>query len=172
MDGSHAARRNTFNAITALTHKAMYTAGLNAKNKLSEPDKLHNVAMHENVSLWPSIYTGIGVITNRVTPPHRDNGGCVQWYDLLASCSMHSKATLDVAEIQATFAYPPGTVIQICGKILTHQVDSWVGGERICIAHYMRNMVHEHLGIDQPMWSRRQFYLPLMNRDFCIAQGW
>src|SRR5580704_13886868 len=101
MDGSE----TLFNAITSLTHQALYTAGLKAKEKLGHPDQLLRVNTHDNVPLWPSVYTGVGVITNRVTPPHRDKGGCPQWYDLLVSSGTHSQATLDVVEIPTRFAY-------------------------------------------------------------------
>jgi hypothetical protein len=160
------------NSVTALTHHALYTAGNIAVTKLREGTTVQNMELHENANEWTSVYTGIGVIVNRVTNRHRDAGGCPEWYDLLASCGTHTKAELAIPEIGGTFAYSPGTVVEICGKVLSHSVGLWEGGERICLAHYMRNMVHDRLGIDKPIWSRQKVFTREMNGDFRVSQGW
>jgi hypothetical protein len=160
------------NEITALTHRALYKAGFMAVTKIVQNDKLDKVETHKNAEEWPSVYTGIGVIVNRLTTRHRDPGGCPEWYDLLTSCGTHTKAELAIPEVGATFSYSPGTVIEICGKVLSHKVAGWEGGERICMAHYMRNMVHDRLEIDKPIWSRHNVFAREMNANFRASQGW
>jgi hypothetical protein len=161
-----------FNAITALTHQSLYTAGLLAVTKIRDGETIENMETHENAKEWTSVYTGIAVIVNRITTRHRDAGGCPEWYDLLASCGTHTNAELAIPELDATFSYSPGTVIEICGKVLSHSVGRWEGGERICMAHYMRNMVHDRLNIDKPTWSRHNVFAREMNAEFRASQEW
>jgi len=32
-----------------------------------------------------------------------------------------------------------------CGKAVLHEVGDWLGGERVCVSHYMKDNVHECL---------------------------
>ena len=34
------------------------------------------------------------------------------------------------------------------------EVGDWLGGERVCVSHYMKDNVHEHLEIRHPHWPR------------------
>ena len=160
------------NALTALISLHLYNAGFNAMMKLRSPDTYQNVETHENVPLWPSVYTGIAVISNRDTPRHYDINGCPPWYDLLVSCGTHKTAEFSIPKLEVTLSYSPQTVVAVCGKILSHEVVHWEGGERICMAHYMRNMVHDRLGVDQPSWCRHNIYRRKMHRGFLEGQHW
>lgn len=106
-------------------------------------------------SLWQSLFTASQVIVNRTTPAHRDSGSAPPMYDLLTSAGTHSSAQLALPDLEATLSYSPGTVIAIAAKVLLHGVNSWTGGERICIAHYMRDAVLGHLGVERPHWVVR-----------------
>lgn len=83
-----------FNGITALTSVELYNAGVQAAEKIQSGK--YTDRSHPNGQLWPSCYTGISVISNRITDAHRDRGGCDEWYDLLVSAGTHSKALLQV----------------------------------------------------------------------------
>ncbi|KAI6046731.1 hypothetical protein EDC04DRAFT_2982725 [Pisolithus marmoratus] len=65
---------------------------------------------------WPSIYLGIDVIVNQETPPHQDQASAPSLLGLV-----------------------PGTMIYLAGKVLTHSVPKWGKGERIALAHYMKD---------------------------------
>ncbi|KAI6126956.1 hypothetical protein F5141DRAFT_1060598 [Pisolithus sp. B1] len=79
---------------------------------------------------WPSIYLGIDVIVNQETPPHLDQVSAPSLLDLV-----------------------PGTMIYLAGKLLTHSVPKWETGERIALAHHMKDAVHSRL--DDAPQSRR-----------------
>lgn len=107
---------------------------------------------------WESIYTGIQVICNRLTPSHRDSKGRAEWYDLLVGLSTTSLPYLVVSELGLEMAYYPGTVVGLCGNVLEHGVRSWGSGDRICYAHFMREAVRKHFGIPAAGWAMLSKY--------------
>ncbi|KAG1777521.1 hypothetical protein EV702DRAFT_932920, partial [Suillus placidus] len=52
------------------------------------------------------------------------------------------KAILDIPDLGAQLQYPPGTMAYILGKVLEHGVPGWGDGERIMIAHFVKDKVH------------------------------
>lgn len=163
------------NAVTAVTHLELYRAGSEAIHKIMNVDTMAPTVkhrLHENSNMWTSVFSGVSIISNRITPSHRDKGGDFPWYDLLLSIGTHQTAYLKLPDIDATMSYKPGTVVLLCGKILSHAVDDWSGGERICWAYYMRNWVHERLGIMNPSFVERSKYVSLMGCEFVKTQGW
>lgn len=144
------------NAVTALIAPQLYDAGTQAISCLSNCDDLKK--HHHLISSWPSIYSGMQVIVNRVTPPHRDSGGAPTHYDLLLSCGTHSAAKFSVPELDTSFAYLPGTLVGVSGKVFFHEVSEWTGGERICLAHFMKDAVHARLGVQRPTFPNQSSY--------------
>ena len=161
-----------FNAITALTHQSLYLAGHNAVSKLKRESLGVKDPTHKHVQFWSSVFTGITVIANRITPRHRDAGGSFPWYDLLLSCGTHQQAYLHLNDIRAKLSYSPGTIVLVCGKLLSHSLPQWSHGERICLAHFMRKEVFHRLGVYSPSWSLQGAYTRLMNKTFTAEQGW
>jgi len=43
------------------------------------------------------------------------------------------------------FTYAPGTSVFLTGKVLVHSVPAWSGGERVVVAHYSKDDVHNRL---------------------------
>ncbi|KAI6098778.1 hypothetical protein EDD17DRAFT_1516399 [Pisolithus thermaeus] len=82
---------------------------------------------------WPSIYVGIDVIVNQETPPHLDKVSAPSLLDLL-----------------------PGTMIYLPGKLLHHSVPKWEKGERIALAHYMKDAVHNRFGLARPPFTQQK----------------
>jgi hypothetical protein len=161
------------NAILAITHRRLYLAGYEATDQLMHPENLDiEIQTHENVQLWNSVFSGLAVISNRISPRHRDSGGCPSWYDLLLSAGTHTSAFLELNDIGTRLSYKPGTVDLICGKILSHSLSKWGGGERICIAAFMREVVHDRLDVYDPNWCFRGSYAHLMNEKFAVEQRW
>ena len=121
-----------------------------------------------NSQAWSSIFTGISVITNRKTPSHRDGKGHVEWYDLLYSGGYHTKAKFRIPEFETSFAYQPGTVIALAGRVFRHEVMKWEGKDRLCIAHYMRHEVLERLQqqVRDGKWVTIDRYLKVCEKGF------
>jgi hypothetical protein len=147
--------------ILQLVAPDLYNAGADAiqKSKALHHDK-------PNVMAWPSSFSGIAIISNRMTIPHRDSGGWSSCYDLLLAGGNYGHSTLDVPDLNAKFVYNPGTVIAISGKVLRHSINGWQGGERLCIAHYMRNNVHHRLVVQQTRWPQFRDYMKFMSPGY------
>ena len=140
------------NAILGIIHPDLHQAGLAA-----------NVAYKDHMascqpSNWTSAYLGMDVIVNRITPLHRDASGASSSYDLLISLDKGYKAKLCVTDIGAQFAYHPGTLVFLCGKVLEHSVPAWEGGERVVIAHYMKDLLHDRMGFPCPNLPSQTFW--------------
>ena len=105
-----------WNAITAIVAPKLFEAGsdgiLQAYGKTRSPPK------PVPVSQWPSIYSALEVIANRVTPSHQDSGGALFHYDLLISFGIGHDAIFLVEDLRADFDYFPGTMCYLCGKVL------------------------------------------------------
>ena len=112
---------------------------------------------------WPTSFTGMDLIVNRVTPPHLDSGGAVTFYDHLLSLGFGHQATLDLDDFGAKFTYAPGTSVFLTGRVLTHSVPPWSGGERAVVAHYSKDDVHDRLGVHRPTLPTQLDFLALFS---------
>ena len=148
----------------------LHSIGTQAINKLKEGAWLEN--RHESIKQWTSMYSGIEVIVNRVTPVHRDPAAAPTMYDFLISAGTHEEVWLDLPDVKARLSYNPGTAVALSGRVLRHGVAKWISGERICIAHFIRENVHERLGLHRPDWVTQRDYLHLMPEDFVNRHGW
>ncbi|KIK18671.1 hypothetical protein PISMIDRAFT_109012, partial [Pisolithus microcarpus 441] len=104
---------------------------------------------------WPSIYVGIDVIVNQETPPHQDKVSAPSLLDLLVSLGTHD-AQFHISDLGSIFGYQPGTMIYLAGKLLCHSVPKWENGERITLAHYMKDAVHNKFGVARPAFTQQK----------------
>ncbi|KAI6115786.1 hypothetical protein EDD17DRAFT_1478847, partial [Pisolithus thermaeus] len=104
---------------------------------------------------WPSIYLGIDVIVNQETPPHLDQVSAPSLLDLVVSLGTHD-AQFYISELGTIFCYQPGTMIYLAGKLLTHSVPKQETGERIALAHYMKDAVHNRFGLARPAFTKQR----------------
>jgi hypothetical protein len=110
---------------------------------------------------WQSVYTGIAVISNRLTPPHRDSRGKPEWFDLLLNYAGNdSNPKLLINDLGLELDYSSGTVVGLCGTIFQHEVGYWGEGDRVCYAHFMREAVRNRLQAEDPGWVYQSTYLP------------
>lgn len=124
--------------------------------KLRDQDKTKEVAER-----WQSVYTGIAVICNRKTPPHRDSKGRPEWFDTLASYADDKTAPrFIVNDIGLDLEYSSGAVVGFCGSVLEHCVESGNVEDRVCYAHFMRESVRDRLEAPAAGWVQRSQYLP------------
>ncbi|KAI6110756.1 hypothetical protein EV401DRAFT_2075672 [Pisolithus croceorrhizus] len=104
---------------------------------------------------WSSIYLGIDVIVNQETPPHLDQVSAPSLLDLVVSLGTHD-AKFHISELGTIFHYQPGTMIYLAGELLTHSVPKWETGERIALAHYMKDAVHNRFGLARPAFTTQK----------------
>jgi hypothetical protein len=92
-------------------------------------------------------------------------------YDLLTCAGTYKDAELKVFDIGARFCYDPGTVVALAGKVLLHEVTEWTGGERICIARFIRDNVHNRVEVPRPELPLYDKYTSLMAPNFRDRHG-
>ena len=80
--------------ILSLVHPSLFQIGANTVKKLKMMFSSEN-----NVAKWPTSFTGIGVISNRKTPFHRDRGGAYPWYDILFAAGTYKSCLLELPDI-------------------------------------------------------------------------
>jgi hypothetical protein len=113
----------------------------------------------ELANQWQSVYTGVSVISNRVTPSHRDSRGRAEWFDTLISYSdPRVTPRLLIEDIGLDLEYRSGAVISFCRTLLKHRVDSWGHGDRVCYAHFMREEVRKRLDVTAAGWLYQSRY--------------
>lgn len=146
-------------ATLGIIHPELYKAGWKAMRLLQDNPNLvkEGREMLDVLPLWSSPFSAYSIIANRCTPFHRDNQSRKEWYDMLVSVGDYQEAELSMPGIGPTFAYNSGTVMAFSGKVLQHGVGRH-SGNRLCIAHYMRDKVHERLGIQAPGWMNVDSY--------------
>jgi hypothetical protein len=142
------------NLTLSLIHPGQFHCGLQMLKKLRGMKETKKVALR-----WQSVCTGVSVISNRISPIHRDRKGRPEWYDILANFFQGgSSPRFLVSDLGLDLNYSSGTVIGFCGGILRHEVKPWGKGDRVCYAHFMREEVRERLEVAPGTWSSRSNY--------------
>ena len=77
------------------------------------------------------------------------------------SSGNHNACSLEVPDLGAKLLYQPGTAVAIIGKVLQHGVMMWEGGERIFQAQFVKDAVHDQLGLPRPTWVNYDDYIVL-----------
>ena len=143
------------NLTLSLVHPELFKSGFLMLQKLRHLEKTSAVA-----SEWQSVYSGIAIICNRITPSHRDSKGRPEWFDTLLSYSdSRARPMLKIEDLGMDLTYPSGTVVSFCGSIFKHEVKSWGNGDRVCYAHFMRENVRKRLDVPPAGWVNRDMYL-------------
>ena len=142
------------NLVLSLIHPELFESGVLMLRKLRTLDTTKTIALE-----WQSVYTGIQIISNRITPSHCDSKGRPQWFDTLANyCGGGSAPHLLVQDLGLDLAYSSGTVVDLCGMVFRHEVRAWGGGDRVCYAHFMREAVRKRLEVHPAGWVKQSIY--------------
>jgi hypothetical protein len=136
--------QDLLNGILAVVSPDLFKAGRDAIEMVKKME------LHENARLWTSVYTAMSVIVNRMTPRHRDVGAAIAHPDLLLSAGEHVGSEFHIPDIGVVLEYNPGTVVVIAGRVLSHAVPRHCEGWRVCIAQYMKDKVHDRVGVGRP----------------------
>jgi len=141
-------------AILAVIHPKLYDAGLQAIQRLrGTPD----VNRQDVLRHWASVFSGVSVISNRRSPPHRDSGSRFNWYDLLVTLGTYRSLHLNLPGLGISLEYGPGTVVGISGMVLDHEVPE-VEGDRVCYAYFMKDNVHAWAEVPGRDWMDIKHY--------------
>lgn len=140
-------------AILRVMHPALYESGRATVKKLWQYPELHPA-----LEYWPSVFNAVTALSNRETPFHRDNYSRAQWYDLLTTIGPYQDAVMEFPGLGMKLRYNSGTVVGFSGKIVRHGVGD-CKGDRVCLAYYMRDKVHERMGIEAAQWMKEAYYL-------------
>ena len=81
----------------------------------------------------------------------------MQWYDLLASIGMYTKAPLYLSPLNIRFDNTPGSICAFSGMALRHGVRK-CAESRISIACYLRDDVREGENIPAADWMTQAVY--------------
>lgn len=146
-------------ALLSIIHPEMFHKAMQAFSHLaSNPDLCKEGAeVFEVLHNWSSPFSGYSLISNRITPAHRDTSAQPEAYDLLGTFGDYANGSLEFPGLRMTLDYPPGSLVALCGKIIQHAVPE-VTGNRVCIAHYMRRNVHERLQVPPVRWMMLDSY--------------
>ena len=143
------------NLTISLIHPELFQCGLEILQKTRTLETTSEIAKK-----WQSVFTGIAIISNRLTPSHRDRKGRPEWYDLLINYSdIEAIPELFIEDIGLKLEYSSGTVVGLCGMILQHGVKTWGVVDRVCYAHFMRESVRKHLEVKPAGWVYQNRYI-------------
>ena len=141
-------------AILAVIHPKLYDAGWKTLKRLR--DTLERDPQNV-LSRWASAFSGVAIISNCSTPPHRDGSSRHNWYDMLVTLGRYWGCDLKLLGLGISLEYGPGTVVGLSGSVLEHAVPSFEG-DRVCYAYFMRNNVHEWANIPGSEWMYTSYY--------------
>ncbi|KAG0703425.1 hypothetical protein DFH29DRAFT_874531 [Suillus ampliporus] len=155
------ATESFWNAITAVSAPDLFEAGTLAITRVIQ--ELQGSASPP-ICHWPSIFSGLEIIANRTTLSHRDPGGAPSLFDLLISLGSGHEAKLMLADVGAELNYCPGTMVFISGKVLQHSIGPWGPGERLVIAHFMKDKIHSRVRVSRPPFPTQAYFLKMVGR--------
>jgi len=139
-------------AIVRVAHPDLYDAGLIAFMEM------HNIPeVAECLQCWSSIFSAISVIANRESPIHRDAGTRSEWYDFLVSIGGDPDTRMVWPSLGVQLAYTSGTGVLFSGYCIPHGVGK-SKADRVCIAGYMKDNVHERFHVRAPGWMNIEMY--------------
>jgi Oxygenase domain of the 2OGFeDO superfamily len=139
--------------VLSLIHPEQYLLGRLSLLRLAErqEDVRSPEAMLDALRIWSSPCNAMSVMVNRVTPTHRDTQGRDPWMDILLTHGPYTDCRMEFRSLGVRVDYGSGTMVGVCGKVVPHAASECIG-ERACIAYYMRDRVHERLGVPAGGW--------------------
>jgi hypothetical protein len=100
------------NLTLSLIHPGLFKMGLDMLRKMRGLADTEKIARD-----WQSVYSGIAIICNCLTPSHHDSKGRPEWYDVLVSYSGPGTwPMLSIKDLGMHLKYSSGTVVGVCGN--------------------------------------------------------
>ena len=139
-------------AVLFIAHPQLYRAGRESLQKMADHD-----AVSDALTVWPTMFNAVQLISNRETPFHRDTAGQATWYDLLATVGDYQWATMVLRNLGIQVAYQPGTV-ELVAAFLVHHGVAKVPPDRLCYAFFMTDAAHVNHDIAPLPWMTVDYY--------------
>jgi hypothetical protein len=112
-----------------------------------QPTKVKEADLYVSLlQYWSSRFSGMSVISNQECLIHRDVQARKPWYEILATFGDYTYGRMELPSLVLWLEYDPGTVIGLTGRVVPHGVANSTGN-RVCLAYYMRDSVHERAGV-------------------------
>jgi len=116
--------------------------------------------MLEILAIWYTPFSALAVISNRLTPLHRDVAGRAEWLDFMLGLGNYDNGRFSIPAFGYTFKYNPGTLVGVSGKMFRH--GATCEGNRASIVFYMRDNVLNRLRLPAGTWMQRADYERLL----------
>lgn len=134
------------NAIYEAIDKPQYDALVHLNQRL-ETVYPHLKAL---AAIDPCVFEGRAVMFNRRTPRHLDTKDPLKGWAILVVLGDFTEGYLFIPRLNLRLRYRPGDIVALRGRILAHEVEMWVGGQRISIAHFTHQSKWEEAGEECP----------------------
>ena len=138
--------------IARIMHPEQYVMGMSMLRAMTRTSKFSQV-----LPRWPSVFSALSVVVNRMCPMHREQKGDCRFFDILASCGQYTSTSLHLQPVGFQIPNGPGTVVGFSGKALRHGVGH-ADGDRTCIAFYMRESIRSCFRVRPCGWMRQEVY--------------
>jgi len=144
--------------ILSIIQPELYQIGRAALETLYENPELVESPedLLQALKIWYSPFSAISVISNRLTPLHRDMQGRPEWYDMLVALGEYEHGRISLPGLGLIYRYNPGTIIAFSGKIFQH--GATCPGDRACLAYYMHDNVLERVAAPMISWPNVRLY--------------
>ena len=133
--------------ITRCMHNAQFLLGMRVQEDLYDTPGLSDA-----LDLWPSCFTAMQVIPNRISPEHRDRGGAYNAMDVVATIGDFTGGHLEFPGLGMEFWQTPGSVSGFLGRALRHKVREFQG-DRVSFAWFVKDDVWVSQRAPEPMWA-------------------
>lgn len=138
----------------AVIHPDLYDIGRETLKRLRN---VPEILGQDVLSRWTSAFNGVAVISQRITPAHRDLSSMPHWYDMLVALGQYKNCDLEFPGLKLSLEYGPGTVVGLSGMVLEHEVANFKGN-RVCYAYFMKDSVHEWAKARPGTWMNTKHY--------------
>jgi hypothetical protein len=134
-------------ACLAVMHPDMYKASRETMLQLGRwTEDKEQGDMKAILPIWPSIFSVVSVMVNRMSPLHTNINGRPQLFDFLLTVGDYSELDMVIPTVSRRFRYTPGTAIAFSGRLLQHGVRQ-IADDRAVLSFYMRDNVHEFVDV-------------------------
>lgn len=146
-------------AALRIMHPELYKTGMAAMENLAAQsgDVRDPADLLEVLTVWPTVFNACSVISDRSCPFHRDNFSRPEWFDMMVTTGPYERAVMELPTVGLRLRYDSGTIVGLCGKVLTHGVSEHTG-QRLSLTFYMRDNVHERVGTRACSWMEYSTY--------------
>lgn len=98
----------------------------------------------------PLLMEGRELMYNRQTPLHSDSSDPKKGWAVLVIVGKFKGSALHIPCLNLHTSYTEGTMIMVRGKVLPHEVEAFLDGQWICIAHFTHKSLWDACKISPP----------------------